>query len=425
MPLRVLICRSNPIDPDPRVEKIARALHGFGYGVTALGWDRGAADSGAAQLPARSQNGPLTIERLLIRAEFGHGMQNLPNLLRWQWRLLSWLARRRKEYDIIHACDFDTVLPSLISKWLWRKKVVYDIFDFYADHLRATPACIKGLIGAVVLWALNRSVGLIIEDDSRWAQIEGAQPRYSTVIYNSPEEIEINGNAPAEKVQRTQERASHLSPEEIELNSTAAESGAAAPSTANELNGMKPLRLAYIGLLQVERGLLEMFDVLERHPQWQMDIAGFGGDEAQIASRAASMPNVTWHGRVPYDKALRLSQAADLLFATYDPTIPNHRYSSPNKVFEAMLLGKPIIVARHTNMDRMIENANCGLVVEYGDRADLEAALQKLEADPGLCAELGANARRAYEETYSWSQMTSRLRHLYQEIESAPPRLVS
>lgn len=392
MPPRVLICRSNPIDPDPRVEKIARALHGFGCPVTALGWDRTAA------LPQQAQDGDLTIDRLPIRAEFGHGMQNLPNLLRWQWGLLTWLVRRHNDYDIIHACDFDTVIPALVSKWLWRKKVVYDIFDFYADHLRATPGWIKNTIRAADLWAINRSDGLIIVDDSRWAQIKGAHPRRSAVIYNSPEEIDFaTQDAPRGNIAQQQPVISEVQPPVM-------------------LNEVKHLRLAYIGLLQVERGLLEMLDVLERHPEWQLDIAGFGGDEAPIAGRAAQMPNVTWHGRVPYDKALSLSRAADVLFATYDPAIPNHRYSSPNKVFEAMLLGKPIIVARHTNMDLMIEKAACGLVVEYGDRPDLEAALEKLAASPALRATLGANARRAYDEVYSWEQMTARLRQLYHEI---------
>ena len=93
---------------------------------------------------------------------------------------------------------------------------------------------------------------------------------------------------------------------------------------------------------------------------------------------------MTWYGRISYQQALELSQQADVLFATYDPAIPNHQYSSPNKVFEGMMLGKPIIVAKHTNMDRMIKDANCGIIVEYGDTVDLENALALLAKDCGL-----------------------------------------
>lgn len=41
--MKVVILRSNPVAPDPRVEKEARALSGAGYSVIALGWDRSAA----------------------------------------------------------------------------------------------------------------------------------------------------------------------------------------------------------------------------------------------------------------------------------------------------------------------------------------------------------------------------------------------
>lgn len=368
---RVLILRSNPIAPDPRVEKIARALKRNGYQVSALGWDR------SARLPLAEHAEGFELYRLPIQAEYGSGMANLPNLLRWQWGLLRWLAKHHAEFDRIHACDFDTILPALWCKRRWGKIVVYDIFDFYADHLRRTPGWIKSLIRTADLKAIDRADALILVDDARVAQVAGAHPKQLAVVYNSPEDID-----PARLPAFT-------------------------PSPAGEL------RLAYVGLLQVERGLFEMLDILSRHPGWRMDVAGFGGDETQIAERAGRMPNVTFHGRVAYDKALELSQSADLLFATYDPSIPNHRFSSPNKIFEAMMLGKPIVVARNTNMDRIIATAEAGLIVPYGDVPALEAVLQKLADDPALRLRLGVNARQAYDQIYSWQMMENRLKTLY------------
>jgi glycosyltransferase involved in cell wall biosynthesis len=176
------------------------------------------------------------------------------------------------------------------------------------------------------------------------------------------------------------------------------------------------LRMAYIGLLQVERGLLQVLTVLRNHPEWHLDLAGFGGDEAIILNASANLPNVNWHGRVSYQQALQLSAAADVLFATYDPAIPNHKYSSPNKIFEAMMLGKPIIVAEGTNMDRMIADADCGYIVPYGDIPSLEKALQSLASNPELVRKLGVNARQAYETRYHWSLMSQRLTQLYDKV---------
>jgi glycosyltransferase involved in cell wall biosynthesis len=125
------------------------------------------------------------------------------------------------------------------------------------------------------------------------------------------------------------------------------------------------------------------------------------------------MENVHWHGRIPYQRALELSAGADVLVATYDPAIPNHRYASPNKVFEAMMLGKPVVAASNTNFDRIITRHECGLVVEYGDVEQLEQALATIADDPQLRSLLGENARQAYESTYNWTEMESRLLALY------------
>jgi glycosyltransferase involved in cell wall biosynthesis len=367
---RVLFCRSNPIAPDPRVEKEARCLNGAGYSVTVLGWDR------SGLLPVGESIGNVQVIRLRIRSGYARGLMNLIPLLRWQCQLLSWLIRSRGRYDLIHACDFDTILPALIYRALFKKKVVYDIFDFYADHLRATPQWIKRLIRSVDYWAINGANAVILADDSRRMQIVGSRPKRLTVIYNSPEDISPNP-----------------------------------PQTST--SGDTTLRISYVGLIQVERGLLQVLEVMRRHPKWKLDLAGFGGDEVTILDKAKDLANVKWHGRIPYHVSIELSANADVLFALYDPGIPNHRFSSPNKVFEAMMLGKPIIVARNTNMDRIVEKADAGLVVEYGDVAALEKAFLRMENEPDYRLQLGRNSRHVYEQEYSWTVAKERLLELY------------
>ena len=369
MPERVIICRSNSIAPDPRVEKTGRALKSAGYEVTLLGWDR------TGQWISPKQDDGIKYQWIPVRAELAQGMGNLPALFRWQVSLLTWLIRHRGEYELIHACDLDTVLPGLICKRLFKKKLVYDIFDFYADMLRATPAPLPQLIRRLDLWVIGQVDAVILADDSRTKQIAGSHPKKLKVIYNSPEDQTV---------------------------------------TPCQEDPSGSFGLAYIGLLQRERGLFELMQVLSKHPEWRLDLAGFGSEAGQLEQMAEDMPHVRFHGRVAYDKALQLSARADVLVATYDPSIPNHRYSSPNKVFEAMLLGKPIIVARHTNMDRIINEAKCGVVIPYGDVQALEDTLAYLKESPTERRTLGQNARRAYENQYAWENMAQTLRELYQ-----------
>jgi glycosyltransferase involved in cell wall biosynthesis len=377
MPSRVLICRSNPVAPDPRVEKIARALSKNGWSVEVLGWGY------ERNLPAEEKREGYLIRRIRLDRRNRRGLSNLPGLVGWQIALTFWLLRHRKTFDIIHACDFDTLLPALLMRWLAGKRVVYDIFDFYADMLTRTPRWMVKQIRQMELGAIGRADAVILADDARRVQIKGSNPRRLGVVYNSPEESE---------------RAVFYALENLPISQPGG------------------LRIAYTGNLQRERGLFELLNVLERHPDWRLDLAGFGPDLDEITAKAKNNTNITWHGLVPYARALELNAAADVLLATYDPTVPNHRFSSPNKVFEAMLLARPILVARGTNADRLVEEAQCGLVISYGSEAQLEQALNRIANDVELRARLGRNGRRAYDETYNWKQMEQRLVFLYDDL---------
>ncbi|MEZ0348902.1 MAG: glycosyltransferase family 4 protein [Thermus sp.] len=368
---RVLILRSNPVEPDPRVEKEARALAEAGYQVRVLGWDR------IGRSPRQERKDYGTLERIFIRAHFGKGLANLPALLRFQVALLKFLFQHRSEYDIIHACDLDTVVSAYVAGLLFHKKVVYDIFDFYAEMLRHTPNWIKRAVKHLDIWLMGKVDAVILADEARKEQIRGAKPKRLQIIYNSPDTL-------------WECRESYSSP---------------------------PLRIVYVGLLQVERGILQMLEVLHTHPEWELDLAGFGGDEERIRQEAEKLPNVRYHGRIPYEETLRLTCTAHVLFATYDPSIPNHRYSSANKLFEAMAFGKPIIVARGTGMDRLVESLGLGYVVEYGNVRELEATLRRIagwtEEQRRAFAE---RAKAVFEQHFSWEKMKKRLLALYSEL---------
>lgn len=374
--MNLVILRATPIRPDPRVEKIGRALLAAGHSVQALGWDR------RGDLSEVEGSAGFPIRRLDIPARPKKGLRNAPSLARWQAAAFAWLRRCRSTYDVIHACDFDAAVPALWARRLWGCRLVYDVFDFYADMLRATPRPVKAAVRALDLAAIGEADAVILADESRRAQIAGSHPRRLAVVCNSPEdclaEIATRPLAPAD------------------------------PSIR--------LRLAYAGLMQVERGLLPLVEALSRHPEWRLDLAGEGAERGLVLERATGLSNVIYHGVLPYPEALAMSYAADVLPAFYDPSIPNHRYASPNKLFEGMMLGRPVLAARHTGFDRLVSELDCGLVVNYGSLDQIEAALRSLE-DPALRRRLGENGRRAYEQTYAWPRMAQRLVDLYAGLE--------
>lgn len=377
-PSGVVFVRSNPVAPDPRVEKQARALAEEGFSIQILCWDR------TAQHPTEEFWDYARVQRISIPAGFGQGLRNIPSLLKWQWAVLRWLWKNRYSYSVIHACDFDTVIPAVMMKLLASKRVVYDIFDFYADSVRGAPRWLRGLLKWIDLKVINVVDGIIIVDDSRRRQILGSRPRRLAVIYNSP-------------------------------------SIASSFFSAGWQN-WKPdpegrLRIVYVGVLQVERGLIELVHLLRKRKDFFLHLAGFGADERVILDAIRDMTNVQFYGVVGYEQALDLARQSDVMIATYDPSIPNHRFSSANKLFEAMALGKPIVVARGTGMDELVEKYGLGRVVEYGSVQELESALEEIKnwtLEEKLS--FAKHARQCYDLHFSWELMQQRLIQLYRQV---------
>jgi len=373
---RIFFLRSNPLEPDPRVEKEAISLTKSDFKVLAVGWDR------EDKFPVYEQKNFGEIYRLKIRAGFAKGIKNIRHLLRWQFGLFSFLVKKRGSYDYIHACDFDTIIPALACKLLFRKKVVYDIFDFYADMLRSAPDFLRRFIRRIDLFLIGFADAVIIADEGRVEQIKGSKPRKLVVIYNSPSSVNLK-EAPKRR----------------------------------DNSDSDSLVIAYIGLLQGERGIFEMIDVVKNHPEWKLVLGGYGAEEEEIKEKIKDIKNVEFIGRVPYDKTLEIYASSDIMFATYDPRIPNHRYSSANKLFEAMMLGKPIIVAKNTSMDKIVEKYGLGFVVEYGNKKDLEEAITSIaDWDKDKWELFEKHAKKVYSENFSWETMEHRLITLYESL---------
>lgn len=371
----VVFLRSNPIDPDPRVEKQARTLARAGWQVSAVGWDR------SGKLPKQEQRDLFSIYRTGPRAAFGTGFRNLVGLIRWEWDLLKWLWFNRSRYSHIHAADLDTLLPALILKYLAKKRVVYDIFDFFADS-RKGPAIFKKVARNVEIWAIGLADAVILADQSRVGQIHGAKPKYLEFILNSPEFFQ--------EATSSLEKPSHSSPN---------------------------LRIVFVGFLQEQRWLFEMLDLVEKHLDWHFDLAGFGDLEESLRARIKTIRNAKFHGRVSHTTAMELSAHADVLFAIYDPKVPNHKYSSANKLFEAMMLGKPILVARGTGMDQMVEKYNLGFVVDYDSPEEVEKILLRVASwDIATKGAFAKRVRSVFHNHFSWEIMSKRLLKLYETL---------
>lgn len=373
--MRVVLIRSNPILPDPRVEKAANSLLKFGHIVMALGWDRNRA-SNAKNGEISLDDGVMAVRWFRIKSKFGSGLANIIPLILFQLSVLFWLIANRKKYDCIHGCDFDTILPAWFCCKILKKKLVYDVFDYYVDSFNI-PRFFKIIVKKVDTKIMNRADAVIITNESRIEQIGDSKPRKLVIVHNSPKPLVIYNK------------------------------------TTRELPGHR-VKFAYFGILSPGRFLEEVLEIFKGRPDWELHIGGFGPLEEKVIEASKKYDNIVYYGTIPYKDVLQIEASCDIFFAVYDPSIPNHRYSSPNKLYEAMMLGKPIIVAKNTGIDILVEEEDIGKAIDYR-KDQFERAVEDLLTSQGY-RDIGSRARRLYSEKFSWDIMEHRLRDLYSNL---------
>lgn len=371
----VIFIRSTQITLDSRVLKEANTLVKHGYSVRILGWNR--ENNDFSERTIKLNNGTAIIQLFGISAGYGDGVKGLHKLILFQLWVFFCLLILNRKYQIIHSCDFDTALPSLLITKLLRKKMVYDIFDYYT-HSHYVPLKLEAFIENIEKYVINQADAVIICTESRYKQIEMPPGEKCIVIHNTPD-LNLTDNIDICK------------------------------SNSNKL------KIVYVGLLQPTRLLEEMAKGMDRRNKIELHIGGIGELEEYFYGLSKEKDNVFYYGRLPYPKVLKLELECDILFATYDPTIKNHKFSAPNKIYEAMALRKPIIVCNNTGVDEMVRQINMGITIGYSAE-EFWNAVDILANDRVLRDQMGLNGRKAYENNYSWNIMEDRLVGLYRDL---------
>lgn len=147
----------------------------------------------------------------------------------------------------------------------------------------------------------------------------------------------------------------------------------------------------------------------------ELSIAGFGEYEHLIKSASKGLPNVQFLGRVSHREIMRLAAAADVIVIPLDSTFRNFQVALPNRFFEAMALGKPIIVPKDTYVADLSSKLRFGLSVDYGNVDEIRSAILMLQ-DEGLRFNFCRNATSAFQENYSWDHVKKRFLALYEQV---------
>lgn len=95
---------------------------------------------------------------------------------------------------------------------------------------------------------------------------------------------------------------------------------------------------------------------------------------------------------------------------------PNHNEAQPNKMFEYMSAGLPVIASNFPLWREIIEGNECGICVDPLDPSAIAAAIDKLVGNPSLAQQMGENGRKSVYERYNWSQEEKKLFAVYDRL---------
>lgn len=379
--LRVIMLRTNKVDPDPRVEKeVNSLLLNNNVHIEVLAWDRTEKyeyKKGHLKL----QNGCVTIHRIGILAGWGIGIKkNAKAYISYVWKTSKWLRKNVDSYDCIHACDLQTVIPALwIILFYKKKKFVYDIFDYFSDTAHGN-SLILWISRKFETFIINHADATIICSEKRKKQINPAKPKKLYVIHNSPS-----------------------------INQISTDISGICKSNSNKT------KIVYVGNLVEDRCIREIIYVAKENREIEFHIGGIGNLSEFVNEVSSKYSNVFYYGKLQYKEVLALEKECDIMIALYDQNVRNHKYAAPNKFYEAMALGKPLIVLHDTGIDDIVDEYKLGISVNQSTY-DISQGIKKLIEDQDNWTKMKIEGKSLFEQKYSWDIMEVQLNELYTNL---------
>lgn len=381
--MKILMLRTNKVDPDPRVEKEANSLiKNKDIDLTIHAWDRTSKHK-CVKETLNLINGEVPIYRIGIKGNWGKGMKkNIIPALKYEIYLFFWLLKNIKKYDIIHAFDLMTGYPALFPVKLFKKKLVYDCCDYYADSQKG-PEIIMKKLRKIETKVFEKADYSIICSEKRIEQIKPANPRKMFIIHNSPNINDYNIN----KKEQTK----------------------IIKSSSNRL------KFVYVGNFCNDRWLLEFLNEAKKNSdEIEVHIGGFGGLNGQIKKLSEKADNIFMYGKMKYSDVLQLEREGDCLVAFYETHLKNHIYAAPNKFYEALAIGKPLMMLKGSGMSEIVEKEKIGAVIEPNGDSFKEGIkkIKALKKDKSLKKKMN----NIFKKEFSWEIMEKRLFDLYEEL---------
>ena len=167
--------------------------------------------------------------------------------------------------------------------------------------------------------------------------------------------------------------------------------------------------------INIHRGSEELVDAMAYLNDCQLVIIG-GGDVLPILKAKVAANNwddrVKFFPRMPYQKMMAITQLAELGFTLDKDTNLNYRFSLPNKLFDYIQAGVPIVASHLTEIERIITHYNIGTFIENHDPKTIALTIQNTLNDE-KSLELWKNNLNVAAQELCWENEQQSLLSIY------------
>lgn len=331
---RIIVSVINDLVTDQRVRKVCKTLYDNGFDIYLVGRKLN------TSLPMDKR--PYKVKRLKLLFSKGPLFYICFNIR--LFFVLLW-----NKADIYHANDLDTLLPNFLVSKLKGKPLIYDAHELFTEvpelvHRPLVQGIWKRIEALVVprvdvMFTVNESIAAI------YSQKYG---KSITVIRNLPETIQLS---------------EPVSFQEFGLNPD---------QTYVILQGAG---------INIDRGAEELVDAMHLLDNVVLIIAG-GGDVIDVLKQKVIKEQleqkVKFFPKMPYASLMKLTACASCGITLDKDTNLNYRYSLPNKLFDYIMVGIPVLASDLPEIRRIIDEYGVGLVISSHQPAVIAEGIRTL-----------------------------------------------
>ncbi len=323
----VLMLLTNSYNPDPRVRQEALTLLDMAYRVRLLAWDRD------CRSPLAEVMEGVEVERVRLSSSHGRGTTQLffylLLYLRLFWR--GW----RIPFQAVHCHDLDTLPIGFVLGKLKRKPIIYDAHESFLEMF-------EGRVHPWVLRTLYRLENFMLRRIDLLITVGEKLKRYF-VDRGAAHAVVVGNWKNLKDYERTPQQ-------NLEIRKQLG-----IPENA--------LVVTSITQLLPNRMLKELAMAIAPYPDVYAVIAGMGEIDPEVRRWARENPRVIHLGFIHASAVPAYTCASDAIYCGFDPSMANFRFAAPNKLFEALAAGRPLITPGIGEIGDTVRNGNCGVVM--------------------------------------------------------------